>query len=81
MKNRNQHDLVEEKRIVDPVIAVVATAVVGAGAVVAGIVALNNEKNREEVKQVLSDTKDRSVRAFNKVKKEAKDMIQRVEKS
>jgi enamine deaminase RidA (YjgF/YER057c/UK114 family) len=80
MKDTDQKNRVDGKGSMNPIIAAVSGAIVGAGAVVAGVVALNDEKNREKAKHVLHDVKDHSVEAFNNVKKDVKDAFHHVEK-
>lgn len=46
---------------VSPVVAAVTGAVVGASVAVAGAVILSDEKNREKVKEVLGEVKEKAV--------------------
>lgn len=88
MKDQKMNNLVDGKGNVNPVIAAVASAVVAAGAVVAGMAVLNDEKNQKKAQHILKDAKNQSVKAFNdvkkdvrqKVKKEAKDILHRIER-
>ncbi len=55
MKNQNKQDTG-----VNPVVAAAAGAIVGAGVAVAGALALNDEKNRKKVKEVLENVKSKA---------------------
>lgn len=71
MTDKNKQD--ETKGSVNPVVAAVTGAVVGAGIAVAGAVALKDEKNREKVKEVLSNVKDQAMEYMEGMQKTAED--------
>lgn len=62
---------------ISPIIAAVTGVVVGAATVAgAGIaVALSNEKNREKVKEALTNAKDKTISYVEDVQKQAKEKI------
>lgn len=66
---------------VNPVIAAVTGAIVGAGvaAAVAGTVALKDEKNRERVKEILTNAKDKAIGYVEDMQKQAQDKKVEVE--
>lgn len=80
MTDQNQKKQNEGKGGVNPVVAVVTGAIVGAGVAVAGAVALNDKKNREKVKKVLTNAKDQAVEYVEKMQKEMKEEKGIVEK-
>lgn len=80
MTNPNQEKQNEKKSGFNPVVAAVTGVVVGAGVAVAGIVALKDKKNREKVKQVLTNVKDQAVGYMEKIQKKVKDKKGNVEK-
>lgn len=61
---------------ISPVAVGVTGAIVGAGAVIAGAVALNKKNNRKKVEEVLENAKDKAV----EIKKQAEDTIDNLEK-
>lgn len=60
---------------ISPIVAAVTGVVVGAGIAVAGAVALSDEKNREKVKEALTNAKDKTISYVEDVQKQAKDKI------
>ncbi len=58
---------------INPIAAAITGAVVGAGVAVAGMVALKDEKNREKVKEVLTDVKDQAVGIIEDMQKQGQD--------
>lgn len=58
---------------VNPIAAGVAGAVIGAGAAVAGVVALKDKKNREKVQGVLNGVKDMAMGYMENIQSKAKD--------
>ncbi|HSA83647.1 MAG TPA: hypothetical protein VLF20_02055 [Patescibacteria group bacterium] len=63
----------EKKGGINPVVAAVTGAIVGAGVVVAGANALKNDKNRKKVKEVLSNVKDQAIEYIEDMQKQAQD--------
>ncbi len=78
MTNQN-HKKKEEMGGVNSVVAAVTGVVVGAGVAVAGVV-LNDEKNRDKIKEVLTNVKDQAVGYMENVQNEAEDKKGEVEK-
>lgn len=81
MNTHNQDDI-KNKPQVSSVAAAVTGAVVGAGVAVAGAVALKDKKNREKVKEVLTNMKDQAMsymsdmqKATNEKQEELKEKI------
>lgn len=62
-----------EKNGVSPVTAAITGAVVGAGIAVVGTVALSDKNNREKIKKILTNTKDKAVDYVENMQKQAKD--------
>lgn len=73
MKDNNLKKQVEEKGGINTVAAAVAGAVVGAGVVIAGAVALKDEENRKKVKDALTNVKDRVAGYAEDLQKAAAD--------
>lgn len=73
MINQNQKKQDKEKGGVNPVVAAVTGAVVGAGVAIAGAIALKDEKNRQKVKDVLTNAKDQAVGYMEDIQKQAQD--------
>ena len=67
MKDNNQ------KGGVNPVMAAVAGAVVGAGVAVAGAMVLEDKKNREKVKKVFTDVKNQAIDYVEDMQKQIRD--------
>lgn len=63
---------------ISPIVAAATGVVVGVGIAVAGAIVLNDEKNREKVKEVLTNTKDKTVRYIEDMQKQAKDKMEKV---
>lgn len=63
---------------ISPIIAAVTGVVVGAGIAVAGAVALNDEKNREKVKEALTNAKDKTISYVEDVQKQTKDKMKEI---
>ena len=64
---------------VNPVVAAVTGAVVGAGVAIAGAVALKDEKNRKKVKEVLTNVKDQAVGYMEDMQKQTQDKKSQIE--
>ncbi len=69
MKDKVTKKQSEEKGVFNPAVAVTA-AVIGAG-LVAGAVALSDEKNRKKVKHTLNDVKDKAKDIMGNMKDKA----------
>lgn len=70
----------EEKNGINPVVAVITGAVIGAGVAVAGSVALKEEKNRDKVREMLSSAKNQAVSYVDGMQNKAQDKIGKAEK-
>ena len=74
MTNQNQKKQDKRKGSVNSVVAGVTGAVIGAGIAVAGAaVVLNDKKNREKVKKVLTNVKKQAIGYMEGVQKQAQD--------
>ncbi|MDD4026602.1 MAG: hypothetical protein PHO75_00250 [Candidatus Shapirobacteria bacterium] len=66
----------KEKNRVNPFIAAITGAVIGAGVAIASVISFKDKKNRDKVKKVFIDVKDKTEtylkQAENKVKKKRK---------
>ena len=51
--------MIDKRNGINPMVAAVAGAVVGAGVAVAGTLILKDKKNQEKVKKVLKDVKNK----------------------
>lgn len=71
-KLNNQKKQEVERSGFNPVAAAVTGAIVGAGIAIAGTVALENKKNRKEIKQVFTNIKDQAMGYMEKIQKEIK---------
>lgn len=74
MINQNQKSKMkqdEEKGSVNPVIAAVTGAVLGAGVAVVGAVVLGNERNRQKAKEVLTNAKDQALGYMEDIQQQA----------
>ena len=72
----NNNDKVKQKEGINPIMAGITGAVVGAGVAVAASKVLKKEKTRKKVKDVLSNVKDQTigyVQNFNTTSNNAKD--------
>lgn len=78
MSNQKKQD--EKKGGVGSVVAAVTVAVVGVGIAVAGAVALKDKKNRNKVKEALTNAKDKVVDYLDGMQNQAKDKIDEAEK-
>jgi uncharacterized membrane-anchored protein YhcB (DUF1043 family) len=58
----------DKKSGINPVAAAVTGAVIGAGAVVAGAIAMKDKNNQEKVEKVVNDTKEKFDQFRGKVK-------------
>jgi len=76
----NQKKLDKNKGGINPVVAAVTGAVVGAGIAVAGAVALKDEKNRNKVKKAFSDVKDQAAGDIEDIQNKAEDKKDEAEK-
>jgi len=63
---------VEQKGSVNPVVAAVTGAIVGAGIAAAGVV-LSNKKNRDKVGRVLTNVKNQALDYVEDMQKQAQD--------
>jgi uncharacterized membrane protein YgaE (UPF0421/DUF939 family) len=80
MTNQNQKKQDKRKGSVNSVVAGVTGAVIGAGIAVAGAaVVLNDKKNREKVKKVLTNVKKQAIGYMEGVQKQAQDKKGEVE--
>jgi uncharacterized membrane protein YgaE (UPF0421/DUF939 family) len=80
MTNQNQKKQDKRKGSVNSVVAGVTGAVIGAGIAVAGAaVVLNDKKNREKVKKVLTNVKKQAIDYMEGVQKQAQDKKGEVE--
>jgi len=70
-QNQKKHD--EGKSGFNPVVAAVTGAVVGAGVAVAGAIALKDKKNRDKVKGVLNNVKDKATGYVEDIRKQLQD--------
>lgn len=77
---QDKHEAHEKKTGVSPIAAAVTGAVVGAGVAVVGVKAMEDEKTREKVKQVLENARDQAVQyvqnAQKKMPAQGKDILQ-----
>ena len=78
MSNQNKQN--DDKGGINPVVAVITGAVIGAGVAVAGSVALKNEKNRNKVKDVINSAKNQAVSYMDGMQNKAEDKIIKEEK-
>jgi len=69
-----------ENKSINPIVAAVTGAVVGAGLAIAGTVALKDEKNIEKVKKMMTNVKDQAVEFKKNVQEQAQDKKIEVEK-
>lgn len=79
MTNTNLKKQEEKQSGLNPVAVAVTGAVVGAGIAIAGVVALKDEKNREKVKEALTNVKDRAENYIEDVQKQARDKKDEIE--
>lgn len=73
MTNQNQKKHNEENGDISPVVAAITGVVIGAGVAIAGAVALKDEKNREKVKEVLTNVKDQAIGYVEDMQKQVED--------
>ncbi len=71
----------KKKDGVNPVVAAAAGAIVGAGVAAAGVVALNDERNREKVKEVLANVKEQAKGYIEDIKKKEQAEKEEVEQN
>jgi len=71
----------QKKRSSFSVIAGITGAVVGAGAAVAGTIALKDKKNRDKVNKVINDVKNQAVGYAEKMQKEISNSKEKIEKN
>lgn len=74
MIDRNQKKQEKRKTGFNPVVAVVAGAIVGAGVAVAGAAVLD-KNNRKKVEKAFTNVKNQAVGYIEEMKKEAKKTI------
>lgn len=65
----------------NPMVAAMAGAVVGAGVAVAGAIAMKDEKNRKKVKGIISGVKDQAMGYVKKAQKKAEEVKGTFEKT
>jgi hypothetical protein len=65
----------------NPLIAAIAGAIFGAGAAIAGTVALKDKKNRDKAKKVLTNVKNQALGYVKKIQKETKNEETKNEKT
>jgi gas vesicle protein len=80
MAEQNQKKQTKGKSGFNPVAVAVTGAVVGAGVVVAGAAALKDKKNREKVKEVLTNIKDQAIDYMEDMQKRTQDKNDKAEK-
>lgn len=73
MTNQNNKKKDEVKSSFNPIVAAVTGAVVGASVAVVGAVALTDKKNREKVKEVLTNVKDQAAGYIHDVQEQVQD--------
>ena len=76
----NQKKQDENKTGVNPTIAAITGAVVGAGFAVAGAIALKDKKTRDKVKQTLTNVKDQAINYIKEIQNQAQDSQNRIDK-
>lgn len=72
MENKQKREI--NKGGVNPVVAAVTGAIVGAG-VVAGAVVLSDQKNRDKIKEVVTNAKEQATEKFQEVQKDTQEKI------
>lgn len=72
MIKSNQKKQIVKKSGFSPVAAAVTGAIVGAGVAIAGTIALEDKKNRKEIKQVFTNLKDQAVGYLEKMQNKIK---------
>jgi gas vesicle protein len=80
MADHDRKEQAGRKGNANPVGTALKGAVVGAGIVVAGAVALKDKKNRDKVKKVLTDVKDQATKHMKKMHKRIKGKEGKVKK-
>ena len=81
MNTHNKQNEDTTKNGVNPVVVAVTGAIVGAGVAVAGAIALKDKKNREKVKEILSNVKDHTMGYMEDMKKQVEDKKGEVEEA
>jgi hypothetical protein len=71
----------QKKQGTNAVFAAVTGVVVGAGVAVAGAIAMKDKKNRDKVKNVLTNVKNQAAGYIEKMEKETEDKTQKVKKA
>lgn len=79
MTNKYQKKPDEVKGGFSPVTSAITGAIIGAGVAVAGTMALKDEKNREKIKEMLTNAKDQAVDFMETVQKRADDKKTEIE--
>lgn len=69
----------ENQTGVNPIATAVAGAVIGAGVVVAGAVAMNDKNNKEKVGKAVSDVKDKAIDIKENAEKKMEQVGNRVQ--
>lgn len=76
----NQKEKNEKMKSAKSVVAAVTVAAVGAGIAVAAALALNNKKNRTQVKKVLTNVKDQAGDYIDGMQNKTQDKAAEVDK-
>jgi len=79
MSDTHQKKQEEPKNIVNPVLAGIAGAVAG-GVAVASAIALSDKKTQKQVKQVLTNAKDKAIGYMENMQNQAQDKMGEVKK-
>ncbi len=75
MTNQIQKKEVDKKSGINPVAAAVTGLIVGAGAVVAGAIVLNDKNNREKIAIAVTDVNNNVKKTMDKAEKKVKKIL------
>lgn len=75
MTNQIQKKEVDKKSGINPVAAAVTGLIVGAGAVVAGAIVLNDKNNREKISTAVTDVNNNVKKKMDKAEKKVKKIL------
>jgi len=75
MTNQEQKKQIKKKSGINPVAAAVTGLIVGAGATIAGAIALNDKNNRKKITTAVTDTNDRVQKTMDKAEKKVKKIL------